>query len=342
MSSSKGTPRLTPSRRIFVTGAFSTAAVIGQGYGGWSGLRGQPLSYPDRPIQVVFPYAAGGGPETTLRFIVKRVEEDTGAVVVIEDRPGAGGSIGATFVKRSPPDGYTLLQGDFGCLGTDPWLFKNLPYDPIADFEPITLLYDSKPFLLVPASLKVNSVKELYELAKTKPGGLTYGSAGVGSGGHICGAMLAKAFGTPMTHIPYRGSEAIRTDILAGRVDMVFNSLEPYLGDIQAGTVKALGVASDHRAPNAPSTPTMAELGYPSVVLDNWFGLFAPSGTDAAILDKLNAIFSQAANAPAVVSAASAIGFFVHTTSRAEFSSFVKQQVQFLGRIVRENNMHIQ
>ena len=343
MDSSQRGQKLTASRRAFGIGAISTAALLGSGYGSSSVLRAQqPLTYPVRPVRIVVPYAAGGAPESMLRLIAKRVEDETGAVLLIENRPGAGGTIGAASVKQSPPDGYTLLQGDFATHGTNVSLFKNLPYDAIADFEPVTQLYATRSFLLVPTSLKVSTVKELYELAKTKPGGLTYASPGVGSGGHIGGAMLAKAFGTPMTHIPYRGTAPARTDVLAGRVDFIFLSLQLFLGDIDAGTVKALAAASEQRSPTQPSVPTMAEEGYPDVILQNWFGLFAPSGTDMAILDKLNAMFSKAGHDPTLVNAAANSGFSIRPTSRAEFSSFVKQQIEAMGRVVRENNMQIQ
>ena len=154
--------------------------------------------------------------------------------------------------------------------------------------------------------------------------------------------MLAKAFGTPMIHVPYRGSSPTRTDVLAGRVDFVFNSLQPFLGDVEAGTVKALAVASHERASNAPSVPTMDELGYPGVNLQNWFGLFAPTGTYTSIVDKLNAMFSKAASSPTLLDIAAKQGFFIRTLSRAEFAPFVKEQIEVLGRVVRETNMQIQ
>ena len=332
-----------PDRRKLAVGlTASTVAIMADAFGYRAPLAAQPVAYPAHPIRIVFPYTAGGGPESTLRLIAKQVEYDSGATVLIENRPGAGGTVGAASVKQSPSDGYTLLQGDHATHGANVALFKSLPYDPIADFQPITLLFVSRTFLIVPSSLKVNSVKELYEFAKSKPGGLTYASPGVGSGGHIGGAMLAKAFGTPMTHIPYRGSSPTRADVLAGRVDFVFNSLQPFLGDVEAGTVKALAVASHDRAPNAPTIPSMNEVGYPSVVLQNWFGLFAPSGTASAIVDKLNAMFSKAANAPVVVDVAAKQGFIIRSTSRAEFASFVKEQIEVMGRIVRETNMQLQ
>jgi tripartite-type tricarboxylate transporter receptor subunit TctC len=328
-------------RRTFVMGLTSTAVAAGA-FNHPSLLEAQPISFPAHPIRVVFPYTPGGGPEFTLRLIAKRAEDESGATILIENRPGAGGTVGAASVKQSPPDGYTLLQGDHATHGANVALFKSLPYDPIADFLPVTLLFISRTFLIVPSSLNVNSVKELYELAKTKPGGLTYASPGVGSGGHIGGAMLAKAFGTPMIHVPYRGSAPTRTDVLAGRVDLVFNSLQPFLGDVEAGTVKALAVASHERAPNAPTTPTMNEVGYPSVNLQNWFGLFAPSGTDSLIVDKLNTMFSKAANSQSVVDVAAKQGFFIRTLSRGDFSSFVKEQIEIMGRIVRETDMQLQ
>jgi tripartite-type tricarboxylate transporter receptor subunit TctC len=346
MSSSKtfdaGGRSTDPDRRTFSLRLTAAVAAMTGAFGHWSPLGAQPREYPSHPIRIVFPYAPGGGPESTLRLIAKKVEEETGATILIENRPGAGGTVGAAFVKQSPPDGYTLLQGDHATHGANVALFKNLPYDPIADFQPVTLLFFSRTFLIVPSSVNVNSVKELHELAKTKPGGLSYASPGVGSGGHIGGAMLSKAFGTPMIHVPYRGSSPTRTDVLAGRVDFVFNSLQPFIGDVEAGTVKVLAVASQQRAANAPSVPTLDELGFPGVNLQNWFGLFAPVGTDTAIVDRLNSIFSKAASSSTLIDFAAKQGFFIRSMSRVEFASFVKEQIELLGRVVRETKMQIQ
>lgn len=295
----------------------------------------QAASFPDRPVRVVFPYGAGGGPDTTLRLVSSRAEKILGGTIVVENRPGAGGTIGTGYVKLAAPDGYTLMQGSHSTHSTNPFLYKNLSYDPVADFEPITLLTVSRTFLIVPASLGVSSVKELLAYAKKK-GGLTYASPGIGSGGHIGGAMLGKAFGVPATHVPYKGSGATRADVIAGRVDLIFNSVLPYMGEVETGAVKVLALAHDERFPGLPDVPTMAELGYPDIEIHNWFGLFAPAKTPGPILDKLNSSFTSAANMPEVKEIAYKQGFLVQTTSREEFSKFLKDQIVRMGKVVKE------
>jgi tripartite-type tricarboxylate transporter receptor subunit TctC len=297
--------------------------------------------FPSRPIRVVFPYSAGGGPDSSLRLVANKVEQQTGATILIENKPGAGGTIGTTYVKQARPDGYTLMQGSHSTHATNPWLYKNLGYDPVKDFEPVTLLFVSRTFLLVPASIGVNSVKELLEYAKKKPGGINYASPGVGSGGHLGGAMLGRAFGVNATHVPYRGSAPARTDVLAGRVDLLLNSIQPFIGDLQVGTVKALAIADTERFSGLPDVPTMAEVGYPGIEIQNWFGLFAPAGVPEPVLDKLNRMFSQGANDPELKESAAREGFLVSTMSRDGFGEFLKGQLDRLGKIVREHNIQI-
>jgi tripartite-type tricarboxylate transporter receptor subunit TctC len=325
------------SRRGFIENA--TAFALTAGAIRASAAQGQ--SFPSRPIRVVFPFTAGGGPDTILRLIANKVEQKTGATVIIENKPGGGGSIGTTYVRQASADGYTLMQGSHSTHATNPSLYKNIGYDPQKDFEPITLLFVSRTFLLVPSSLGVNSVKELREYAKQKQGGITYASPGIGSGGHLGGAMLGQAFGLTATHVPYRGSAPTRTDLLAGRVDLLFNSFQPFIGDLEAGTVKALAIAHRERFPGLPNVPTMAEEGYPGIEIHNWFGLFAPARVPLAMLDKLNDMFAQAANDPELTAAAVKQGFLTNTMSRDGFRSFVKDQIEYLGKIVRDLNIQI-
>jgi tripartite-type tricarboxylate transporter receptor subunit TctC len=296
----------------------------------------------NRPIRIVFPYAPGGGPENILRLIAKRAEEESGATIIIDNRPGAGGTLGASAVKNAPRDGFTILLGDHATLAVNVALFKHLPYDPLVDFVPITLLFTSDVFLIVPSSLDVNSASDLQELGKRRAKGLTYGSPGLGSGGHIAGAMLVEAFGASATHVPYRGSAAVRTDILAGRLDFTFNSLQPYQGDLEAGTVRALAVASLQRAPSAGAIPTTSEVGYSSVVFQNWFGLLAPAATDRHIVDALSAMFLKAAQHFPIAEYAGKQGFTIRTMVPPEFASFIKQQIGDLGQVVRELKLDVQ
>ena len=322
------------SRRTFAIGAGVLAsATLGHAFA-------QTDSFPSRPIRVIFPYGAGGGPDTTLRMVAMAAEKALGSPVVVENRPGAGGTIGTAQIKQAPADGYTLLQGSHSTHASSAQLFKNLTYDPIADFEPVTLLTVSRTFLIVPASLGVNSIKELQELGK-KRGSLTYASPGVGSGGHIGGILLGKSLGIPTTHVPYKSSGETRADLITGRVDFIFNSVHPFTSEIERGTVKALGLAYSQRFPGLPNVPTMAEEGHPTVEVHNWFGIFAPAKTPVPILDKLNGIFTAAANQPHVKNSVSKQGFLIQTTSRNEFRDFVKEQIALMNRIIKEANISL-
>ncbi len=331
----------TDSRKHMSRRAFATGAAAASAFAHASMLRAQTAPFPSRPIRIVFPFGAGGGPDTMLRLIARKVEEQSGASIVIENRPGAGGTVALGQFKQIPADGYTLVQGTHTTHATNPALLKNPGYDPVADFDPITLLFVARTFIFVPTSLGVSTLAELHKLAKTKPSGLSYASPGIGSGAHLGGAQLAKAFGVPMTHVPYRGSAAPRVDLIAGRVDFMFNSVQPFLGDLQAGTLKAIALASRQRFSVLPDVPTVAEAGYPPIEMENWFGLFAPAGTPAPILDKLRALFVAGASAPDVRDAAIKQGFLINTNSRAEFASFVKQQIEVIGKIVREANISL-
>ena len=290
--------------------------------------------FPSRPIKVVVPYQAGGGVDATLRRIVQKAVE-MGPQIVVENRGGAGGTIGAMAVKTAAPDGYTLLQGDHATHAANVTLIKDLPYDPIRDFQPITLLFVSRTVLFVPSSLPARSVKELVQIAKSRPGRLSYASQGVGSGGHLVGSMLAKAIGTPLVHVPYKGGGAVRADLLKGRVDMLFNNYASYHADVEAGNVRPLAVAAGERLRNAPNIPTMAEAGFPGVDLETWFGLFAPAGTDPQIVQTLHRIFTGAVASPDIAEVMTGQGFTVKTGTSAQFASQIKEDIQRMAVLIK-------
>ena len=238
-------------RRNFLRGALAVPAVLTlQGFHSKLGAQ----TYPSRPIRLIWPGATGGGPYTIVRLIAQKVEEK-GATVVVEGRVGANGVVAAAAVKNASPDGYTILLGHNATHAANVTLIKDLPYNPVTDFEPITLLFVLHQALIVPSSLGVKTVQELRELARSKPGGLSYASSGIGAAAHLMAEMLAKAFGTKMTHVPYANSSAARPDLLTGRVDLMFNTLPLFQGDIEAGTMKALAIASPVRLKHAPDLP---------------------------------------------------------------------------------------
>jgi tripartite-type tricarboxylate transporter receptor subunit TctC len=293
-------------------------------------------NFPSRPIKVVLPYGAGGGVDAILRIIVQRVGEVSGNQTVVENRTGAGGTVGSMSVKQSPPDGYTLLTGDHATLAANVTLMKDLPYDPMKDFQPLTMLYTSQTTLLVSPALPVKSAKELVELARTRPGGLSYASQGVGSGGHLVGSMFAKAAGVPMTHIPYRSGADARSDLLTGRVDFLFNNYAAFRGDVEAGTIKALAIADDVRLPIAPTVPTMAEAGFPTVELKTWFGLVGPAGIPPDVVQKLHRMFASVVDSPDTKEKLAQQGFNAHSSTPDEFAAQIKRDIAKFAILVRE------
>ncbi len=293
-------------------------------------VRGES-AYPSAPIRLIWPGGGGGGPYAIVRMIAQKVEEN-GPSVVVEDRPGA--VVGSVAVKQAAPDGYTILLGRNSTHAANVTLIKDLPYDPATDFEAVTLLFVLKQALLVPTSLNVKTVKELRDLAHSKPGGLSYASPGMGSAAQLMAAQLAKAFGAPMTHVPYRSSAAARPDLMTGRVDLLFNTTNLFKGDIGTGKVRAIAAASLERLPTEPDLPTLAEQGYPGIEIESWSGIFAPAKTPPDRLDTLNKLFVTAAQG--VSDRAAQQGFFIKTSTRAEFAALVKSDIERLGKIIRD------
>ena len=260
----------------------------------------------------------------------------SGATIVVENRTGAGGTVGVAAAKNAPADGYTLAHVDHGNFASNVTLVKNLPYDPVRDFAPITRFYLSQTILNVTAKLPAQSVRELAALAKTKPGGITYASQGVGSGGHLSGAMFQKAIGTPLVHVPYNNTGQLRQDLIAGRVDMLFNNYGSAKADIEAGHTRVLGIAAPRRMELLPDVPTMAEAGYPSVELETWFGLAAPAGVDRAIVGRLNEMFVAALRTPEIVEFFRKQGFTVSPATPDEFAEQIKRDIARMAAIIHD------
>ena len=245
--------------------------------------------YPSRPIRLVVPYAAGGGADSVARIVAKRVSETIGQAIVIENRGGAGSIIGTELVNKSAPDGYTLLLGQSGPISINPAVYKNLPYDPLKDFAPVTMTTAYPYIMVVSPVLGVKSLKEFVALATSKPGALNYGTTGVGAANHLVTELFDSKAGIRMTHIPYRGTALAVTDLIAGQEQMVFADPITALPQINAGTLLALAVTSKERSPVAPQLPTISESGYPGFDAIAWHGILAPANTPPAIVQKLNA-----------------------------------------------------
>lgn len=292
--------------------------------------------YPAHPIRAIVPFDAGGAMDIVLRIVAKTISDSGGAQFIIENRTGAGGAIGVMAVKEAAPDGYLLAEVSSSTHVLNPHTTANIPYDPVKDFQPVAMLVRVPNLLAVPAGLPVNSVADLIELARKKPGGLSYGSAGVGSAPHIAGALLAKSSGAPMTHVPYRGNAGAMNDLLAGRLDFVFSSIASLGSMVADGKVRVLAVAGNKRIKLYPNIPSMAELGRPEVDVDLWFGIVAPRGTDPAIVSTLNTMFVKAVNDPELGERFVQLGVEIATGTPAEFKQALETDNARLGPVIRE------
>jgi tripartite-type tricarboxylate transporter receptor subunit TctC len=287
-----------------------------------------------RPITVVIPFTPGASSDTFQRLVAKRVTEDTGQTVIVESRPGGGGTIGAVWVKRALPDGHTLFQGNSGTHGANVTLYPSLPYDAVKDFAPVTLMWSFPQLLVVPSDSPVKSVAELAAYAKTKQGGLSYGSQGSGSSGHLFGALFSRKVGAPMVHVPYRGAGPAALDVATGRLDFLFVSYASVLPHLLSSKVRVVAVTSAKRLGILPQAPTMLEAGYPGFDWQTWFGLLAPAGTPEPVIGKLNAAFVKAVHAPEVTKSIIDQGAEPVSNTPQEFAALIATEIKRQGEIV--------
>ena len=245
-------------------------------------------AYPTRPIRLVVPFPAGGTTDILAREVGQRLSMTLGQPVVIDNRPGAAGNIGADLVAKSAPDGYTLLMGTVGTHAINASLYAKMPYDHVKDFAPVILVAGVPNVLEVNPALPVNSVADLIKLAKAKPGQINFASSGSGTSIHLSGELFKTMAGVDMTHVPYKGSAPAITDLIGGQVQVMFDNLPSSLQFIKAGKLRAIAVTSAKRAPALPDVPTIAESGLPGFEASSWFGIVAPAGTPPAIIARIN------------------------------------------------------
>jgi len=245
-------------------------------------------AYPEKPIHIVAIFPAGGTADILARTIGDKLHQSWGQPVIVENRPGASGNIAAEAVAKSAPDGYTILLGGLTTHGINPSLYRHLPYDPIRDFAPITVAAATPLVLEVNPSVPVHSVRDLIALAKSKPGELNYASFGNGTSGHLCTVLFSSLAGIEMTHVPYKGSAPAMTDLLSGRVQVMFDAIPASLPHVKAGKLRALAVTSAERSPALPDVPTVAEAALPGFEVVGWLGFFAPAGVPSSIVHKLS------------------------------------------------------
>ena len=298
--------------------------------------------YPTKPIRLIVPYPAGGATDFFARLVFPRVSASLGQAVVIENRPGAGTAIGASEVARSAPDGYTLLLGDAGTYAFNPTLYKKLSYDPVKDFEPVSLTGRFALILAVnPAAMPATTVKEFVDAAKRQPGKIDYGAPGPGSPIHLAMEFFKQRAGVTMTPIPYKGGADALSDLIGGRIPALFPDIASALPQIKGNKIRALAVASDKRVAALPDLPTIGESGYPGFEAWAWQGFVAPAHTPRPVVMKLNAEFAKVMADPALKQRLSESGFEPQTSTPDEFASYMKSEIAKWEKVIRDSNISL-
>jgi tripartite-type tricarboxylate transporter receptor subunit TctC len=299
--------------------------------------------YPDRPIRLISPNPAGGANDTIVRIIAAKLSTILGTPFVIDNRGGAGGKIGAEAVARAAPDGYTLLAGSVSTHSFAPVVTAKLSYDPIRDFEPISLLALVQNVLVVSPALPVADAAELVALAKSQPGKLNYASGGPGSTSHFAVAMFVALAGiqNDTVHVPYKGGAPALAATMANETQFYFGPLAGMTPFIEAGSVKALAVSGEARSPALPEVPTMRESGYPKYQSIGWFGLMAPAGTNPAIIARLSEAVREASRSSDVVAGLRVQGIEPASSAPAEFAAFIREQLELHKKLVEEVDLKL-
>ena len=296
-------------------------------------------TYPAKPIVLVVPFAPGGTSELISRLVAQKLTERLGQQVVVENRPGAAGNIAMEQVARAAPDGYTLILGHIGTLAVNPAMFAKLPYDPVRDFAPVSLMVAVPNIVAVNPAVPAKNLQELLELARAKPGSINYGSAGNGSAGHLAMEYLKRIAKVDMVHVPYKGTGPMLTDLLAGQTQATFTGSSPLLPHIKSGKLRALAVGSAKRIPSLPDVPTVAESGFAGFETAQWYGIIAPAKTPPAILQKLSTEIAQVLKLPDVTARLSGDGTVMIGSSPKEFAGYIDAEMKRWGEVVKATNI---
>ena len=297
-------------------------------------------AFPSRPIRIVVPFPVGGIADTFARAIGAKLSDDWGQPVVVENKSGAGGNIGADFVAKSPPDGYTILMGSIGTQAVNPSLFASMPYDPLKDFAPIAHVLEAEGLLVVHPSVPVKTVPELIAYARSQPGKLTYASAGTGTASHLAGELFKSMAKVDIIHVPYKGNAPAITDLLGGQTQMIFATMPTVLPQVKAGRLRAIAVIGSARTA-ALDVPTVAET-LPGFEVGNWIGLFAPAGTPPEIVAKLNAEVQKIMRSPEIQRRLESEGAKFIATTPQSFAAFQRAEAEKWGRMIREAGIRVE
>lgn len=299
-------------------------------------------TYPVRPVHLIVPYPPGGQYDVYARILGAKLGDIWRQPVVVENRVGANGIVGTDFVAKSAPDGYTIMMGGIGPHGISPSLYSKLPYDPIRDFTPVIHVGSAPNVLVVHPTVAAHSVRDLISLAKSKPGQLSFSSAGSGSSQHLSGEMFKTVAGVDMTHVPYKGGSPGAMAVLGGQVTLMFASMSDVVMHVRAGKLRALAVTSAQRIPALPDTPTMIEAGVPDFVVNAWFGVLAPAGTPGEIINKLNQDIESLLQMPDIAERLSMGGSAVIVGGTpAQFGEFIRAEIAKWSNVVKASGAKV-
>ncbi|MGQ0752381.1 MAG: Bug family tripartite tricarboxylate transporter substrate binding protein [Betaproteobacteria bacterium] len=297
--------------------------------------RAHAQTYPNKSIRLIVPFPPGGPADILSRAIGQKLTDSWGQQVVVDNRAGAGGTIGSDLAAKGAPDGYTLLMGFVGTHAINPSLYSSLPYDNVKSFEPVSLVATATIILVLHPSLPAKSVKELIALAKSKPGELTFGSPGNGTPQHLAGELFNTMAGVKMTHVPFKGAVPAINDLLGGRISLIFSSAPPALPHVATGKLKALAVTSGKRSSVSPDLPTVAESGLPGFEVINWYGVLAPARTPKSIVEKLSTEVTKIMKMPDVKERLSSVGIEAFSSTPAQFAAFMKDETAKWAKVVK-------
>jgi len=296
-------------------------------------------TYPAKPVRLVVPFPPAGGNDVFARIVAQKLSEAWKQQVLVENRPGAGGAVGTEFAAKSAPDGYTLLLGHTGTLAINPALYTKLGYDPSRDFAPIGTLASAPLVLVVNSSAPIRTVGDVIAQAKTKPGEINYASSGSGTGSHLSGELLQSLTGIKLTHVPYKGTSPAITDLLGGQVQMMFSVIPAALPQIKAGKLRAIAVTSSQRMPQLPDIATVAESGVPGFESTLAYGILAPRGTPAAVLEEIHAQLARITATKEFRERVDFEGAVVLAGTSADFAALIREQAEKWARVIRASGV---
>ena len=321
--------------RRFALGSIASAVVLGAGLlGGTSALA---QAYPTKPVTIIVPFAAGGTTDILARIIGQALTAELGQSVVVDNRAGAGGNIGGQAAAKATPDGHTLFMGTVGTHAINASLYKKMPFDPVKDFAPLTRVANVPNLLVANPAQPYKSVKDLIAYAKANPGKVNFGSSGNGSSIHLSGELFKSLAKVDMQHVPYKGSAPAVTDLLGNQIGIMFDNMPSAIQHVRSGKLVPLAVTTAKRSPELPNVPTIAEAGVPRYEATSWFGMFAPAGTPAPVLAKLNAAIVKVLGQPDVKKKINEQGAEDYSETPEQFAAFIQAESVKWGKVVKES-----